>query len=95
MLEGGLNIDAKKVAKNLLRATASYLNNQPNSVLKRIDIVIYQDQMVEEFSKALKKYAEKKSKSTKWAKTVKDYVLGNSGKYLCMYALVVGKLDTV
>lgn len=51
------------MSKCILEAFGSYLNQNPNTTLHLIDIVIYDDKMVQDFESAMKSTLRDKGKS--------------------------------
>ena len=76
---GGLGLSAKDMAKNLLKAVVSYLAVHPRSILATIDVVIFQEHMVNDFSASLKKCVENKSS---WVHSIGEMAKGFLSKVL-------------
>ena len=77
------------MAKNLLKAVVSYLAVYPRSILATIDVVIFQEHMVKEFTASLKKCVENKSSWTSTFKGTKDkFSKAMSGMRPCGYGAI-------
>ena len=67
------------MAKNLLKAVVSYLAVYPRSILATIDVVIFQEHMVNDFSASLKKCVENKSS---WVHSIGGAAKGLLSKFI-------------
>ncbi|XP_067933230.1 protein mono-ADP-ribosyltransferase PARP14-like [Watersipora subatra] len=76
---GAMEANPKEMAKVIMQAILKYLSDNPHSLLQRIDVVIYQSEMVDSFVSSMKKCIEKReSWWTRLVVTVSDWFQGVS-----------------
>ena len=75
MVLGVLGIPARNMAKTILQSVITYINGNSATGLQRIDVVIFQPGMVNEFVDSMKKSIEKKDS---WWSRVATWITGNA-----------------
>jgi len=94
---GNLGLSPKDMAKLLLQAVVEYLNSNPKSFIHHLDIIVFQEKMINDFVESMRKVVEKKK--TLWQRlTIKlsNFFFGpqlsEAGKKLCKKMLLLLKL---
>ena len=90
LISGVLKIPPKLMSKCILEAFGSYQNKNPETCLRLIDIVIFRDEMVQDFEMSMKSALKDKEQVKGFFSSMSDWI---SGAVSTFKHALIGKLQ--